>query len=290
MNTDELNAAAQKLIEEANTESAAALASYEEDCLRMRFRLLERGTYRSSILSDALHELRADYDAQVLRIQKELDESLEALYAETQEPEEPGGEEPGGEEPGGEEPGGEEPGGEEPGGEEPGGEEPGGEEPGGEEPGGEEPGGEEPGGEEPGGEEPGGEEPGGEEPGGEEPGGEEPGGEEPGGEEPGGEEPGGEDPGGEEPGGEEPGGEEPGGEEPGGEEPGGEEPGGDEPDAPYEVDESLPMRDRYIAVKNYYLSIPDAAEALELLRDDDVAKEYLGTYYNYLEQLLIMMQ
>ena len=210
MNTDELNAAAQKLIEEANTESAAALASYEEDCLRMRFRLLERGTYRSSILSDALHELRADYDAQVLRIQKELDESLEALYAETQEPEEPGGEEPGGEEPGGEEPGGEEPGGEEPGGEEPGGEEPGGEEPG--------------------------------------------------------------------------------GEEPGGEEPGGEEPGGDEPDAPYEVDESLPMRDRYIAVKNYYLSIPDAAEALELLRDDDVAKEYLGTYYNYLEQLLIMMQ
>ena len=206
MNTDELNAAAQKLIEEANTESAAALASYEEDCLRMRFRLLERGTYRSSILSDALHELRADYDAQVLRIQKELDESLEALYAEAQEPEEPGGEEPGGEEPGGEEPGGEEPGGEEPGGEEPGGEEPGGEEPGGEE------------------------------------------------------------------------------------QPGGEEPGGDDPDAPYEVDESLPMRDRYIAVKNYYLSIPDAAEALELLRDDDVAKEYLGTYYNYLEQLLIMMQ
>lgn len=175
MNTDELNAAAQKLIEEANTESAAALASYEEDCLRMRFRLLERGTYRSSILSDALHELRADYDAQVLRIQKELDESLEALYAEAQEPEEPGGEEPGGE-------------------------------------------------------------------------------------------------------------------EPGGEEPGGEEPSGEEPDAPYEVDESLPMRDRYIAVKNYYLSIPDAAEALELLRDDDVAKEYLGTYYNYLEQLLIMMQ
>ena len=166
----------------------------------MRFRLLERGTYRSSILSDALHELRADYDAQVLRIQKELDESLEALYAEAQEPEEPGGEEPGGEEPGGEEPGGEEPGGEEPGGEEPG------------------------------------------------------------------------------------------GEEPGGEEPGGEEPGGEEPDAPYEVDGSLPMRDRYIAVKNYYLSIPDAAEALELLRDDVVAKEYLGTYYNYLEQLLIMMQ
>ena len=56
------------------------------------------------------------------------------------------------------------------------------------------------------------------------------------------------------------------------------------------MDESLPMRDRYIAVKNYYLSIPNAADALEALRDDSVAKEYLGTYYNYLEQLLIMMQ
>ena len=64
----------------------------------------------------------------------------------------------------------------------------------------------------------------------------------------------------------------------------------DEPEAPYEVDESLSMRDRYIAVKNYYLSIPNAADALEALRDDSVAKEYLGTYYNYLEQLLIMMQ
>ena len=95
MNTDELNAAAQKLIEEANTESAAALASYEEDCLRMRFACWNGAPTARAILSDALHELRADYDAQVLRIQKELDESLEALYAEAQEPEEPGGEETG---------------------------------------------------------------------------------------------------------------------------------------------------------------------------------------------------
>ena len=166
----ELNAAAQKLIEEANAESEAALAEYERDCLSARFRLLERGTYRSSILQDSLNELRAAYDKLVLRIQRELDESLEALYAEAEEPDD--GEDPGGD---------------------------------------------------------------------------------------------GEDPGGD-----------------------GEDP--DEPEAPYEVDESLSMRDRYIAVKNYYLSIPNAADALEALRDDSVGKEYLGTYYNYLEQLLIMMQ
>ena len=187
----ELNAAAQKLIEEANAESEAALAEYERDCLSARFRLLERGTYRSSILQDSLNELRAAYDKLVLRIQRELDESLEALYAEAEEPDD--GEDPGGD---GEDPGGD-----------------------------------------------------------------------------------GEDPGGD---GKDPDGD---GEDPGGD---GEDP--DEPEAPYEVDESLSMRDRYIAVKNYYLSIPNAADALEALRDDSVAKEYLGTYYNYLEQLLIMMQ
>ena len=75
----ELNAAAQKLIEEANAESEAALAEYERDCLSARFRLLERGTYRSSILQDSLNELRAAYDKLVLRIQRELDESLDCL-------------------------------------------------------------------------------------------------------------------------------------------------------------------------------------------------------------------
>ena len=243
----ELNAAAQKLIEEANAESEAALAEYERDCLSARFRLLERGTYRSSILQDSLNELRAAYDKLVLRIQRELDESLEALYAEAEEPDD--GEDPGGD---GEDPGGD---GEDPGGD---GEDLGGD---GEDPGGD---GEDPGGD---GEDPGGD---GEDPGGD---GEDPGGD---GEDPGGD---GEDPGGD---GEDPGGD---GEDPGGD---GEDP--DEPEAPYEVDESLPMRDRYIAVKNYYLSIPNAADALEALRDDSVAKEYLGTYYNYLEQLLIMMQ
>ena len=132
----ELNAAAQKLIEEANAESEAALAEYERDCLSARFRLLERGTYRSSILQDSLNELRAAYDKLVLRIQRELDESLEALYAEAEEPDD--GEDPGGD---GEDPGGD---GEDPGGD---GEDPGGD---GEDPGGD---GEDPGGD---GEDPGG--------------------------------------------------------------------------------------------------------------------------------------
>ena len=56
------------------------------------------------------------------------------------------------------------------------------------------------------------------------------------------------------------------------------------------MDYTLSVRDRYIAVKNYYLSIPDAADALEQLRADEVAQDYLGRYYDYLEQLLIMMQ
>ena len=73
---EKLEAAVQKLIEEANAESAAALAEYEEDCLSARFRLLEKGTYRSSILQDALNELRAAYDARLQPTQKDLDESL----------------------------------------------------------------------------------------------------------------------------------------------------------------------------------------------------------------------
>ena len=203
---DQLEEAAQKLIEEANTESAAALEEYEEDCFSVRFRLLENGTYRSSILQDALNELRAAYDARVLRIQKDLDESLEALYAESQQPSVPGTGGTDGEDPDGGSDGGTD----------------------------------------------------------------------------GGNTGGGTD-------GEDPDGGSDGGNTGGGTD--GEDPdGGQTPEAPYEVDYTLSMRDRYIAVKNYYLSIPDVAEALALLREDEVAKDYLGTYYNYVEQLLIMMQ
>ena len=66
---------------------------------------------------------------------------------------------------------------------------------------------------------------------------------------------------------------------------------GIDPDsAPYEVDYSLPMRDRYVAVKNHYLAYDDLALALEDLNNDAVAKDYLGSYYDYLVQLLLMMQ
>ena len=34
-------------------------------------------------------------------------------------------------------------------------------------------------------------------------------------------------------------------------------------DAPYEVDYSLPMRERYVTVKNYYLAYDDKAQAVE---------------------------
>ena len=206
MNTDELNAAAQKLIEEANTESAAALALVRGGLPADALPPVGTGHLPLEHLSDALHELRADYDAQVLRIQKELDESLEALYGRSAGAGGTGRGRTGagksraaraGRRGTGRRRAGRRG---------------------------------------------------------------------------------------------------PGGEEPGGEEPGGEEPGGEEPDrrrAGCAVRGGrilCPCADRYIAVKNYYLSIPDAAEALELLRDDDVAKEYIGTYYNYLEQLLIMMQ
>lgn len=157
MTEEELNKAVDKLISEANEESEAAKAEYEEACRSIRFRLLERRAYRSSILENALDALKEEYDGAVLKIQSDLDESLEALYAE-----EGGGGSPG--------------------------------------------------------------------------------------------------------------------------------EGIDPDDAPYEVDYTLPMRDRYVAVKNYYLGIENEAQALAALQEDEIAKDYLGTYYDYLLQLLLMLQ
>ena len=65
------------------------------------------------------------------------------------------------------------------------------------------------------------------------------------------------------------------------------DPGIDPDDAPYEVDYSLPLRERYIAVRDYYLSYEDNAEALADLRADEIAKDYLGSYYGYVLQLLM---
>ena len=157
MTAEELEKAVQKLIEEANAESAAAKSEYEKDCLEAQYDALKRRTFRSSILENLLAARKEEYDAEVLRIQKDLDESLEALYAEG----DTGGETP---------------------------------------------------------------------------------------------------------------------------------PEIDPDDAPYEVDYTLSMRDRYVIVKNYYLNYDDMAEALADFEADDIAKDYLGTYYDYLYQLLLMVQ
>lgn len=157
MTAEELEKAIEKLISEANEESEQAKREYEADCLAEKNRALARRAFRSSILEKLLETLKADYDALVLKIQSDLDESLEALYAEN-EPSGGGGE------------------------------------------------------------------------------------------------------------------------------------GIDPDDAPYEVDYTLPMRERYVAVKNYYLGLPDKAAALAAFEADEIAKDYLGSYYDYLYQLLLMIQ
>ncbi len=66
-------------------------------------------------------------------------------------------------------------------------------------------------------------------------------------------------------------------------------PGIDTGEAPYEVDYSLPMRERYIAVRDYYLGYEDKEEALSDLLQDEIAEDYLGAYYSYVQQLLMTM-
>ena len=50
----------------------------------------------------------------------------------------------------------------------------------------------------------------------------------------------------------------------------------------YLVDYELSYLERYIEVRDYYMTIEDPDERLELLRIDKVAQDYLGTYYNLL--------
>lgn len=158
MTQEELESAVNRLIEEANEQSLDAYDEMEKDVYEIKEDALGRRAFRSSAMDRAIEKRREEYDSTLLRIQKDLDESLAALYAEN----EGGGTEPG---------------------------------------------------------------------------------------------------------------------------------EGIDPDsAPYEVDYSLPMRDRYVAVKNYYLAYDDLALALEDLNNDAVAKDYLGSYYDYLVQLLLMMQ
>lgn len=54
----------------------------------------------------------------------------------------------------------------------------------------------------------------------------------------------------------------------------------------YIVDYSLSYTDRYIIVRDYYLAIEDPAERMALYTDDDVAKQYLGSYYATLYNVL----
>ena len=56
--------------------------------------------------------------------------------------------------------------------------------------------------------------------------------------------------------------------------------------AGYLVDYSLPYSDRYNIVREYYFSIPDPTERLNLYSNDQVAKDYLSTYYKALFNVL----
>lgn len=63
----------------------------------------------------------------------------------------------------------------------------------------------------------------------------------------------------------------------------------DPPDADkteYTVDYGLPYTDRYNIVRDYYMAIPDPDERLTRYMNDEVAKDYLGTYYGALLNVL----
>ncbi len=54
----------------------------------------------------------------------------------------------------------------------------------------------------------------------------------------------------------------------------------------YLVDYSLSYDERYSIVRKYYLAIKDREERMNKYRDDEVAMDYLGSYYNILYNLL----
>ena len=64
-------------------------------------------------------------------------------------------------------------------------------------------------------------------------------------------------------------------------------PDGDpDPDVGYIVDYKLSYNERYIIVRDYYLSIPDPVERLSIYEKDEVARKYLDSYYSTLWSLL----
>ena len=54
----------------------------------------------------------------------------------------------------------------------------------------------------------------------------------------------------------------------------------------YLVDYSLSYNERYIIVRNYYLAISDVTLRMKLYSADEVAKKYLGSYYQTLYNVL----
>jgi len=54
----------------------------------------------------------------------------------------------------------------------------------------------------------------------------------------------------------------------------------------YLVDYELSYIERYISVRDYYLTIEDPTERLALLAADEVAQNYLGSYYSVLYDYL----
>lgn len=56
--------------------------------------------------------------------------------------------------------------------------------------------------------------------------------------------------------------------------------------AGYIVDYSLSYTERYKIVRDYYLSIQDPAERMSLYANDEVAKNYLSSYYSTLYDVL----
>ena len=63
--------------------------------------------------------------------------------------------------------------------------------------------------------------------------------------------------------------------------------GGDQPDTGYVVDYSLSYLERYIFVRDYYMTIEDPNERLLLYSNDEVALKYLDSYYTPLFNYLI---
>ncbi|MCM1545862.1 MAG: hypothetical protein NC033_02385 [Clostridiales bacterium] len=68
---------------------------------------------------------------------------------------------------------------------------------------------------------------------------------------------------------------------------GGETGGSGTENSAYLVDYELSYIERYVHVRDYYFTIEDPNERIAVLREDEVARKYLGTYYNTLFNYLI---